>query len=523
MVWTIVTLFAVALVTINFSILHEWGTRIVFVTTVVSVYGFIWLKAQCGRFFAQQPEGNEREVVPQDEDEADLINGEEIVGEGLVANTANTEVVASMDNEGMIVGEDVPKLPPDEQSDEQSVPNISSQRLYFLDNLKTFLTFIVVAHHASCAFGGCGTAGIVVVGLNEDNPMRFVLNVFVQLNQGYFMCLFFFISAYMTSASYDRKGPKAFLLTKAQRYGIPLTFVTFLFFPLLLLFGKAVGGVDDEWPYIYIISPGHCWFLAWLLFFNFVYCKLRQASDAPVTPQSVQEPRQVPSIWKLRFLYGFLYCGVGMSSVLFVLGPGAFATMPLAIGSLVNDIVFFVGGIVAGRQNWLCPEFLSPSSSSSLSSSGSSIVVQLCVVSTEAAAMVWLSSVAFGEENKIYDLCHVLVAGMYCVDMSLVLIQLFYRYLNTETAWSKFFASIAYSVYLTHFFAITLLTTVWLYSYEAWSGNTIVFEEHSFFSKTSIAWTSLLVGWLGLNLATNLVVWPLGWCLRQAPFLRDIL
>ena len=64
-------------------------------------------------------------------------------------------------------------------------------RLYFLDNIKSLLTIIVVSHHISGSFGGAGW--IYNIG-GYYNPFLIFSSSVMGLNQSYFMCLFFFIS-----------------------------------------------------------------------------------------------------------------------------------------------------------------------------------------------------------------------------------------------------------------------------------------------------------------------------------------
>jgi hypothetical protein len=133
-------------------------------------------------------------------------------------------------------------------------------RLHFLDNVKTFLTAVVVSFHINCAFGGCGDKWFLVIG-DYSCGFRSFANAFRLINQAYFMSLFFFISAYFTPASYDRKGRTAFLHDKGRRLWLPAMVATFTIVPACLVIGWLSVGASP----IYIPFPGHCWFLFWLL------------------------------------------------------------------------------------------------------------------------------------------------------------------------------------------------------------------------------------------------------------------
>jgi glucans biosynthesis protein C len=175
-------------------------------------------------------------------------------------------------------------------------------RLWFLDNLKVWLTFLVIAHHAGQAFGGTGGFW------HYENPTRWAeLGFFFWVNASFFMGLFFFISAYFLPGSYDRKGEAAFLKDKALRFGVPLLVFVLLVNPVLMYvsyinfrggslpflqywtqiyFGmgpKPVGFQGPSWPEV---NFGHLWFVLHLLVYAVCYgvWRLMWRRPAPAAP-----------------------------------------------------------------------------------------------------------------------------------------------------------------------------------------------------------------------------------------------
>ena len=71
-------------------------------------------------------------------------------------------------------------------------------RHYFLDNIKSFLTVIVVMHHITGAFVG---SGWIYVMADYYHSFWVLGTSFMALNQSYFMCLFFFISGHSPTHS----------------------------------------------------------------------------------------------------------------------------------------------------------------------------------------------------------------------------------------------------------------------------------------------------------------------------------
>merc|ERR1719319_408780 len=122
----------------------------------------------------------------------------------------------------------------------------------------------VVVHHVTCAFSG-GGGWFLVVG-KYYNTFQILAFWILCVNQSYFMSLFFFISAYFSPKSLDRKGRFWFMYDKMKRLGIPTFAWYFGLGPLLVFIGTKMLGRPSE--YEYGPSSGPPWFILWLLIFN---------------------------------------------------------------------------------------------------------------------------------------------------------------------------------------------------------------------------------------------------------------
>ena len=94
-------------------------------------------------------------------------------------------------------------------------------------------------------------------------------------------------------------------------------------------------------------------------------------------------------------------------------------------------------------------------------------------------------------------------AGVYCLNMSLLMLVAFQRWANVETRWTHFLARGAYGVYLLHPFVVTVVARFYLFL----SGNNL----HSMFGFVFIAVLSLAI------------TWPVAYSLAQLPVLKTIL
>ena len=102
-------------------------------------------------------------------------------------------------------------------------------RLYYLDNLKVFLIFLVIIHHVGQAYGATGGAWFYAYPGERIKGLSYLFG----FNASFFMGLFFFISGYFFPGSFDRHGARKFISDKLIRFGIPLIFVTLFINPVL--------------------------------------------------------------------------------------------------------------------------------------------------------------------------------------------------------------------------------------------------------------------------------------------------
>jgi len=112
-------------------------------------------------------------------------------------------------------------------------------RLLYIDNIRVFLTILVLLHHLMITYSGTGDWYY-----NEGSP-DFIATAlggwFCATNQAYFMGLFLLISAYFVPGSYDRKGAGKFLKARLIRLGIPLAVYSWIINPDLRLLPLSRG------------------------------------------------------------------------------------------------------------------------------------------------------------------------------------------------------------------------------------------------------------------------------------------
>ncbi|TVY90725.1 hypothetical protein LAWI1_G005955, partial [Lachnellula willkommii] len=152
-------------------------------------------------------------------------------------------------------------------------------RLYHLDNVRTFLTILVIFHHTAIPYGGLGSWKYVSPHHAQGSSP--ILTAFNALNQTFFMGSFFYMSGIMSSQSLPRKSVPQFLKTKWIKLGIPVVVYTLLAPPTQVAVIRLLRGTHAEFRQVltaHLKAPrsvsGPMWYPALLLLFDTAYALL---------------------------------------------------------------------------------------------------------------------------------------------------------------------------------------------------------------------------------------------------------
>jgi glucan biosynthesis protein C len=224
----------------------------------------------------------------------------------------------------------------------------SGSRLFYLDNLRVFLTVLVILHHASIAYGGSGDWPVKDPGGDELSPI--FLTFFTAVNQSYFMSAFFLLAGYFTPRSLEQKGARSFLRDRLIRLGVPILVYSTLIFNLnQVLWGVWMRGQPFRWIVSY--EPGHLWFLQALLLFAVIYMLYRVWADRNTTKQRWQfYADRFPPNRVLIFSIVLLTALTFVMRIRFPVGKWVFPGFQLA--HFVHYTFSFFVGILAFRGDW---------------------------------------------------------------------------------------------------------------------------------------------------------------------------
>jgi surface polysaccharide O-acyltransferase-like enzyme len=179
------------------------------------------------------------------------------------------------------------------------------KRLYYLDNLKVFLIFLVILHHVGQAYGVTGGAWFY----SYPGERVKALGILFLFNASFFMGLFFFISGYFYPASFDRHGARKFITDKLMRFGIPLIFAALFMIPVMeyVKYLKYVSSISfrdfyiQHWlnfgPTTRVIQANrnfaHLWFIEHLLVYALLYAAIRTVLQKLAPSLSISATRHV--------------------------------------------------------------------------------------------------------------------------------------------------------------------------------------------------------------------------------------
>jgi len=320
------------------------------------------------------------------------------------------------------------------------------KRAYYIDRLRIFLITLVIFHHSAIAFGAMG--GWYYVTPNATTgAVQFALSLFLAVNQAFFMSLFFFVSALLMPASFDRKGFGTFMKDRLVRLGIPLLFYTLLIHPTLK-FAAAMhqGEMSEPWlDFVWITDteypgPGPMWFALTLLIFETVYASYRRFSKRAV---EAKPGGGLPS-WRDFILFvagtGLLAFGI---RYFYPLGKNFFG---LQFGYFVLYVAMYALGIIACRRSWV--------ERVTLRDARPWFVVSLLAIVFFGIVAAWsnvhgaMSDFSGGMNPLAF--VYAMWEPVICVGFSFFLLMFFKKHLNRPGRLASVLSADSYTVYIFH-------------------------------------------------------------------------
>lgn len=312
---------------------------------------------------------------------------------------------------------------------------MKKNRVAYIDQVKIFLTCLVVAHHAAQAYGPTG--GVWVVNDAAKAPW---LKHFFFINASFMMGLYFFISGYFMAFSIAKKTAKQFIKDRLKRLGIPLLFFTlFVFLPFNYFGTGAKGNLLSFLVHSYLHQPpiatGHLWFVASLLAFSFIYLLLHFKN---------KNQRELSTgHLHVRYVLIYILLLTLVSAVVRLKYPiDQWNTwiIPIEVAHLPQYLSLFFAGAVFNRKQWL-----------------QELTVKNAVLFLMLAIATFTASKQLPAAIANYWLTESFIESLLCVGLSMFILSFFKHYMNRMNKLSSWLSENAYGIYLIHLFVVIFI------------------------------------------------------------------
>ena len=187
---------------------------------------------------------------------------------------------------------------------EKTQQTIIGNRIYFLDNLRTFMIFLVVLIHAGIVYDSSGSGEYFWIVFDlSTNAISGILNLIIDIMV---MPTIFFVSGFFAPLSLKNRDGWAFLKSRFKRLIIPWVIAVFTLIPLYkMIFLFARNLPQENWTTYFHFSNGFfsqswLWFLPVLFLFDVLYLLFSkiQINISKITLKK--------AVWPVFFI-GFIY------------------------------------------------------------------------------------------------------------------------------------------------------------------------------------------------------------------------
>merc|ERR1711937_666864 len=379
-------------------------------------------------------------------------------------------------------------------------PATKKQSIDYINNIKIYLTVLVILHH--CATAVMGFTGFAAIYPEPTTWWYKVMGVWTTVNQSFFMPLFFFFSGYFVPRSFDKKGAYVFIMERAKRLGIPFVVYIFLLGPFcrrmwFLAFYKG----SAEVPFSTFFEDGPVWFLNQLIVLGIAYSFLCGKGWSPKIA--------CPS---LLGLLGIATVVGLLSSLLRMAFPQEGILMvPDFWGHYLGYVEYFFGGALAQRNNWM-------ESIKAMRRAPIYVLTVICfglvvfAVFYELASKwpLWASTLFNGGTTD---------GGWCTVVFSLAVTVFFMDFFDKTYFFTDFYAKSMYTAYIIHMpIGIPLAVASLIALYEA-TGH-MVFDDPNYYIIGANYW---FAGFVFVAVVTNVITWPLAYGIRSIPGFSQVL
>jgi glucans biosynthesis protein C len=313
---------------------------------------------------------------------------------------------------------------------------MKTKRLYYLDSVRVFAMYLGIVLHVT----------LPMLPWYGDYEMKEGYGILLLFIHGFRMPLFMIISGFFSEMIIHRNGVEKFIDNRLRRIGLPyLVFVPLI--TVLFISTFFIGNIFVDWDSINITKEakesktdnevfdhGHLWFMYFLLIFTFVYSAI------------IYFLKKININIKINY---FLISMIPMSFFLLIFQPEEIISRP------ATDLSFFPHWSILG---YYFTFFLFGALFFRLKNNGQNFIKKISKIQK---VFYWIPIASFIiclvlSEYKIYLLGE-LFNFIYTWSSILVIVLIFYKFINRYNSKIKYLSDASYFVYIIHIPFIILL------------------------------------------------------------------
>lgn len=323
-------------------------------------------------------------------------------------------------------------------------------RIEYIDNLRIYLTIIVILHHLMITYGAPG--GWYYREFEYSQLDIFSLTSLVLItaaNQAYFMGFFFFISGYFSSKSLTSKTPSRFFWGRIFRLGLPILLFVYLVSPLLrvifkrIIFDHPVNlssfiMIYQQLEFGYELGP--MWFILLLLILSILFLPWS------MNPKYISLFQEIPS--PLKILLFALFTGI-FTFLIRIYFPVGYVFQPLNLQTphVLQYIFLFFMGIVAFHGKWFDQLELIFSRSWLYLILG--LLLSMPIIFILSGGLEEDLGPALGSFHW-QSFAYSLWEQLFCVSIIITGLFYFHKYVNSSSRLSREIADSSYAAFIIH-------------------------------------------------------------------------
>ena len=328
----------------------------------------------------------------------------------------------------------------------------SGNRIHWMDNLRTFIIFLVVLYHVGGVYEAAGLwAGFWIVDDPDTITWVGIIGIVFDI---FMMPTLFFVSGYLTPASLKNRTGWQFVSGKIRRLMVPWLIAVLILIPLYkFIFLYSRGLPQEPWStYFHISNPNSqnwLWFLPVLFAFNLIYLLL---SKLNIRMPDISLRAAVFATLVIGLVYSYLIGGL--------LGFRSWTLTPLIDFENERLLMYFMAfllGVLSFRKK----AFAELPQKKTLYI----VVSSIAWLPVTAHIFARLYPILFADGfsiTPIYRLVWYLSFYLSLLCMMYLMIETFWRYLDrTSRVWRELNRN-SYGVYIIHVIVIGVFGTLLL-------------------------------------------------------------